>query len=456
MLTPWELDCALVQPLQDMMFIGMKVDEEERTLLSEMEHDRWNDLQAKLEGMVGRDFNVQSNPQMKELLYEEFKLPQRKNKGAVTCDETAIRSLMGWTTEKVRSMKSKRGIDTWTEVLDVLKLILSIREVRKTVSSFLDVLLDDDNRARSTWRIAGTKSFRFACTKNSWNTGLNLQTVPEKLRSIFIADDGMEMAQFDLNRGESWIYSHLAEDPLMMQVHQDGGDFHIMTACAISEAFGQPVKMSEWEAFKAEDSHRAYRLRYLGKKFNHAAAYRMQAATATDTVNAEADDTGITISLRQAKLALQLWLGRYPFIRSWWAFIDNALVTYPHQLVTPYGRVRTFYDIRPDTGGRLNGHVLKDATSWVPQSASADYMNQGLVRVYEEILKPGRWGTQLLNQLHDSIVIQYRQEYRDQVLPRVVDLLTQTIVVNGYDITIPIEAEYGPNWGSLEEWNVCA
>jgi hypothetical protein len=58
----------------------------------------------------------------------------------------------------------------------------------------------------------------------------------------------------------------------------------------------------------------------------------------------------------------------------------------------------------------------------------------------------------LLHQNHDSILIQYDEGARDKVLPAVIDLLESTVVVNGHEITIPVEAMYGHSWGTMTEW----
>ena len=449
---PLEFDMALLPSVLYMMDRGILLDQEERESFTGIYRERWGELQERLDTLAGREINVQSNPQMKALLYEEFGLPVRKKDKRVTCDEDAIRSLMGWVTDKITQMKSARGEEKWKGVLEILRLVLSVREVRKLLSTYLEIEYDDDGRARWTLRIAGAESFRFACSKTAWGTGTNGQTIPRALRSMFIADPGYEMAEFDLNRGESWVYAHLADDPLMMRIHQEQGDFHIVTACAISEAFGVPIREDEWDAFAAATPERAYRLRYLGKKTNHASAYRMGPERFVQVVNAEADDTGITISLRQAKKAQKLWLGRYPFIRAWWGKIDEALTHHPHQLTTPYGRVRTFYDVRYP----LNSHTQKEATSWVPQSTSVDYMNGGMLKVFNEIVKPGKWGTELLHQNHDSILVQYKKENRDLVLPAVAKRLLSTVEINGYEVTIPVEASYGPSWGQQTKYPLAA
>ncbi len=74
---------------------------------------------------------------------------------------------------------------------------------------------------------------------------------------MFVADPGYEIAEWDLNRGELWVYADLANEPEMMRIHQQGEDFHVITACAISTAFGPELKYGDWPLLPAANADRA-------------------------------------------------------------------------------------------------------------------------------------------------------------------------------------------------------
>lgn len=439
---------ALQEPVWYMMNAGIRIDVERKNQFSAEYTNRWLSEQQKLNSVVGIELNVNSNPQVSSWLYKELRLPPRRTrdpktgKSKLTTDEAALRSLIAICEEKMRQMKTNRAKARWLRGYLSIMLILKIRAIRKRLSSYINAQIDNDSHMRTTISVGGTETGRFSHSKTLWGTGCNLATIPKELRSMFIADRGKELAEFDLNRGESWVYAHLSEDPEMMRIHIEGGDFHSETASAISMSLGEYLTVEEiHEGDKAGDP-RMFKIRFLGKKTNHASAYRQGPYKGAESVNKEADDTGITMTVGQFKKALVAWKHKYIRMKSWWDEIERQLDK-DRTLTTPYGRIRTFYE-------RWGDELFKEATAYVPQSTSVDYLNVGMLNVYDNIVKPGTWGLQLLHQNHDSILVQYDEGFRDEVIPAVVDHIQHTVEINGYNIIIPVEASYGYSWGELK------
>jgi DNA polymerase I-like protein with 3'-5' exonuclease and polymerase domains len=435
---------ALLDPVWYMMERGFKIDLDLKTQLSGEAHELWDSLQMQLNSVAGQAINVNSPKQMKIYLYEILGLPKRYERKKVTTNETALRNLLALAESKHKTSKTDAAKHKWLRAYLSVMLILKIRGIRKQISSYLDIPLDSDGRMRCTLSVGGTESFRFSSSKTLWDTGCNVQTIPRKLRKMFLADEGYEIAEWDLNRGESWVYAHLSDEPEMIRIHQAGEDFHAITACAISTAFGPPLRYADWPMFAAANENRAYRLRFLGKKTNHASAYQMGPGRFQSEVNKEADETGITITAAQAKQAMALWKIKYKYIEKWWRSIENSL-NVDRTLISPYGRKFTFYD-------QWGKELFKSATAIIPQSTSVDYMNGGMLRVYNELVVPNRFGFELLHQNHDSIVAQYPIKHRREVHEVVPELLKSEVVINGYTISIPVEGGYGPSWGQLTEY----
>lgn len=450
---PYEFDLALLDPVFYMMRTGIRIDEEKRREFSGQYKNQWVELQIKLNGVVGHELNVNSWKQVGKWLYVELGLPPRKKKGRYKTDEDTLRGLLAICDEKMATLKTEGAKMRWMRGYLGIWHILKIRALRKRISSYIDIEIDDDGRMRCTITVGGTEIGRFTSSKTAWGTGCNMQTIPRELRGMFIADDGYEMCEFDLNRGESWVYAHLSNDPLMLDIHNNGWDFHVITACAIAGAFGEKISKQirtteEWNEYWGDDVQKAYKLRYLGKKANHAFSYRMGAFRAAETVNKEADDTGITVTVGQAKKMRQLWLSQYIGIPAWWASIENELRE-ARTLTTPYGRKRTFF-------ARWGDELFKEATASVPEYTSVDYLNLGMLDVFNKLVVPKKYGLQLLHQNHDSILVQYREGERNRVIPDVIELMTRSVKINGHDVTIPIEAEYGRSWGELTTWREAA
>jgi DNA polymerase I-like protein with 3'-5' exonuclease and polymerase domains len=460
--TPAEFDHLMLEPVHWMMRKGIKIDPEEESRLRETAIKEWAQQQHILDRVVGmkegEHLNVESKKLIPYLLYDHLKLPKRTKKGKVRADEAALRDLMAYCRSKFESLKSESAKVPYMTGYMVCRQIINIRRRRKQLSSFLGVhvkhgsihsgsqLKDPDGRVRSTVSVGGTKTGRFSHSKTLWDTGLNLATVPMSLRSMFVPDEGFELAEFDLNRGESWIYAHLSEDPELLRIHTEGLDFHAETAAAISVAFDPQPRTVEW-IIENKDGE-AFRLRYLGKRVNHASAYRMRAFKGAEVVNKEADETGVTVTVAEFNKAHEIWLRKYWGVPGkWWPEIEKTLEK-TRTLVTPFGRKMVFHD-------RWGEKLFRDATAYVPQSTAVDYINRGFLEVHYEFVKTGAWGLSVLAQTHDSILVQYRSECRDEAIPSIAETLGKLeLTIKGRTFKIPIEASFGPNWRDLEAYRL--
>lgn len=448
--TPFEFDMALQEPVFYMMQTGIRVDRERKAVLEAEYRSRWGVEQNRLNNVVGYELNANSPKQVIKCLYKDIGLPPRRRRGKYTTEENVLRSLLSYCENKVVELKTDRGRRKWLTGYLAIMGILKVRSVRKRISSYLSDVdskgkpapkVDPDGRMRTTLSVGGTETGRFSSSKTLWGTGCNLQTIPPELRHMFVASEGMELAEIDLNRGESWVYSHLSEDPEMMRIHLEGGDFHAETASAISDVFGERRSV-EWIVEHKHDEAR--KLRYVGKKVNHASAYREGPLTGAESVNLEADDTGITVTVGQFKKALHRWRRKYIGIEGWWSEIERQL-SVDRKLITPFGRIRVFFS-------QWGDDLFKEATAYVPQSTSVDYLNRGLLAVWFKLVKPGFHGLRLLHQNHDSILVEYEADKRDIVLPAIMELLWYEMEIKGHRFVIPVESTFGRNWGELVEW----
>lgn len=462
---PFEMDMLMLEPVHKMMQEGILIDSAARAKLIADDINEWTNLQSTLDKIVGKKVNVEGKKTIPTLLYDEIGLPKKTKedratgKVKVVADEEAIRQLMAECNEKANTLKLPGAQSKWMTGYVVCYHILKIRGIRKRLSSFLGVSIkkgafagftdftDADGKIRGTISVGGTETARFSHSKTLWDTGINLATVPRKLRSMFIADDGYELAEFDLNRGESWVYAHLSEDPELIRIHRDGLDFHAETASAISGVISDKFLSVDYIIEHKEGD--CYKIRYVGKKTNHATAYHMGPYLCAESINAEAEDTGITITMSQAKKAQEVWHNKYFMVKSnWWTEIEREIKD-KRLLRTPYGRVHQFH-------GPLGDELYKSATAYVPQSTSVDYLNRGFLRVYHLFQKPDKFGLRVLAQTHDSILVKYRIECRDEVIPLVAKELLSELTIKKRTFTIPVEAACGQSWGTTKKFKLAS
>lgn len=456
---PFTFDMALSDPIFRMVHRGIKISKERQQELFDKYIGQWKQAQLDLALISGKNINVNSPPQVRQWLFKDLGLPPRYHKKKVSTREDKLRAVLAECLEKDRTLSSYAARERWIVGALSIIIILRIRNYRKRLSSYIGLnksdlslsnhLVDSDGRMRQQLRIGGTETGRFSSSKTPWGTGCNMQTIPRELRSMFVADEGKVLCEFDLNRGESWVYAHLAQDPEMMRVHQEGGDFHSETAAVISTVFGEGMSaehIAKHKNLPKDDPKSTYKLRYLGKKINHASAYRMGEFRQAEVINEESEETGIAVTVPQARQAQRLWRQQYFMMPDWWRRIERKLAQ-DRTLVTPYGRKRKFY-------GALQDSTFKEATGYVPQSTSVDYLNLGLLDVWEDLDRPGAYGIELLHQNHDSLLISVDEDRLDEAIPEILSCLSsgRTLVVAGHDISIPVEASFGPSWGEQTEW----
>lgn len=183
-------EMALIFAGQSMSRNGMLCDMERRGLFEKALYLRWNKLQAIMELCAGRPVNVRS-PKLKDLLYGEFGLPPRRNRGGgVTTDEDAIVGLITHCTDHISKLKTESARSEWKKKLLVLKSILEIRGLRQLISNYIKSGVSHDNRIRSIYKFAATETGRAACEGYVDGTGNNAQTFPRGI--VDVPDDLQE------------------------------------------------------------------------------------------------------------------------------------------------------------------------------------------------------------------------------------------------------------------------
>lgn len=254
---------------------------------------------------------------------------------------------------------------------------------------------------------------------------------------MFIAPPGYVLISWDLKQAESWVSAYFANELTMKEELRDG-DIHALTASAI---FREPKEIVKHDKKK----------RYIGKQSNHMLTYRASARRYVQAVNKESDGL-VTLSNKEGTEHTQIWHGLYHF-EQWWSEIESDLASNNRTLVTPYGRVRTFF-------AAWGLELFKQATAHLPQSTVADHTNGaiqpelsikgGLSEVYKVYVKTG--ALRIINQGHDSITGETPVHLMNEIAAGVRALMERPLVIKGEQFTIPVEVEAGERWGELEEW----
>jgi len=353
---------------------GILVDQDQRELLTVKYEIRWEECQRELDALVDvpdYSVNVNSSPQMKKLFTERWKLPLRKK-----YDEESLYALSANYAKRHPSIER------------VIALILEIRQIRKTLGTYLKARPDYDGRMRTSYRIVGTETGRTSTSilkrpVRREKIGLAFQTMTKHgdvgadIRSMLIPDEGYVFLECDQSQAEARVVALLANDfELLAKFGRI--DIHCETAvlCLGLEPFG------EWyeELVRRKKAGLDPPERFIGKTFRHAGNYDMGKRRAMLSVNTDAKKYGIqdvNISEYRASQFLERFHNANPKIKRVFHAEVQRLLRTSRRLVNPFGRVRDFFG----KGDNLD----KEGYAFIPQSTVGDQTKLAMIRTREEI-----------------------------------------------------------------------
>lgn len=156
----------LAPALVDIMNRGVKVDlTKKQQLLDELSLLLVH-IESTINTILGETINLKSSHQVKRLFTDLLQVNpviDRKSKTASFGSEAMLVYL-----------------ENYPLYRPLITLILEYRSVGIFVRTFLSAKVDDDNRMRTSYNLAGTRTYRLASRKNAFGAGMNLQNVPAK------------------------------------------------------------------------------------------------------------------------------------------------------------------------------------------------------------------------------------------------------------------------------------
>lgn len=256
----------------------------------------------------------------------------------------------------------------------------------------------------------------------------------------------------DLSQAETWVVAYLAHEDNMKYALQHS-DIHSQTACVISDI---PVTPENVLAMKKNKPQR-----YLGKQGNHANSYGQTPPQFVRTVNKQSDKPPyITVNLRQSEQYHRAWHSYYK-IKGWWSKVQEQLndrTKYgPRVLITPYDRVRMFFE-------RWGPELFKAAYAHLPQSTVADHAYGKIQKCNPvpggilEICKfNNSHGFKTVHTAHDSVMCEIPLNLVSELAPQYYNMFHRPLVVEEKMFYIPVDCDIGTRWGpEMEEYKIAA
>lgn len=426
---------SLYEPVLFMMINGVGIDRQERVRQKEELIESMNEIQSWINFVLDEEFNVDSTPQMRSLFYDQIGLPiiRHRKTGNPTLDKDALPKIA-----KKHPLLSP-----------LVDRILVLRSASTFNSNFLQAILDSDGRMRCQYHIGGTETGRFSSTKNAFGRGANLENIPRprdqtdetpilefpNVRSLFVPDPGMVIADFDLDRADAHCVAWAAGADALKEMFAKGTDVHLANAFVIGGEQLPPIEELHPDHPKYKEHLKPHKLkRQFAKNLVHGTNYGGKERAVHEAVSSVYGLEGITI--HQVREAQDYWFATHPEIAQWHKDIEIELMT-RRRITTPFGRTRFYLD-------RIDPSVVNQALAYLGQSPVADVINKGLRKVYENL----PWCQNLL-QNHDSIVFQFP---KDNVEERCEDIRHQLQIPIPYDdpLVIPVGWKLSESsWGDV-------
>lgn len=423
--TYWFLQ-KMLGPMMTIMRRGIKVDEAKRKVEAEAVIKKMQDCQHRLDFLAtavwGKGLNPASPKQMVSFYLDWLCIPEadlmdsKKGEAKITTDTPKLNTLVN------KHMRAQT----------ISKLVIKIREYKK----LYDLLTTElrDGRFLSSYNLAGTETLRLSASEHPFWCGGNAQNVDREQRNFFIADDDFTFVQVDQSGAEAKGVAYLSGDENYIKA-VNSEDVHTYVAHL---SFGIPndKKYAESTKHPSGDSYRQ-----VTKKTTHGTNYYATPYTIAKNAN---------ITTEEAEHFQLKYFKTFKGIAAWHKWHQQQLKEKGY-IINPFGFKRRFW------GRPWDDATLREAIANGPQSMIGMITNIGLYRLW--LKYEGKGDVQLLANGHDASIFQVRTALMTQLMPQILDELTLTIPVEDIndvvrDMTIPMEATYGPSWGKKEmkEW----
>ena len=400
-----EMENPLVRVLAKMEHFGIGVDRLALTAIRDRLTEETVSLTKSLHQIAGREFNVNSPTQLREILYTEHGLtPGKKTKTGFSTDAATLEKLH----------------DAWPEFIGPL---LRFREVEKLRSTYGEGLLSEvaaDDRIHATFNQTVARTGRLSSDQP------NLHNIPVRtdegrvFRTAFTAGAGCSLLVADYNQIELRCIAHLAADPGLISAFAAGEDIHQATA---SRVFGvKPSDVSHEQRSKA-------------KMVSYGLAYGMEAYGLSQR---------LAIGVDEAATILNSYFAAFPNVKK---YMDDTIhaARQSGYTETLFGRRRQIPELLSDNF-RVRQAGERQAMNAAIQGLAADIFKIALVRLDAEIEKR-QLKSRIVLQVHDEVIVEAPDDEKVEVEKLVIETMR-----NAADLSVPFEvnAAWGHTWADAK------
>jgi DNA polymerase-1 len=359
-------------------------------------------VEREIYAEAGEEFNINSNPKLRQILFEKLELPVLK--------------------------RTPTGPSTDASVLQELAegghalpaLLMEYRELAKLENTYLDALPALVHPV--TKRLHTSFNQTVATTGRLSSSDPNLQNIPIRrelgrdIRRGFVPRQRWMLLAADYSQIELRLLAHLSGDPAFVEAFRAGGDIHRQTASIIFEV---PVEEVTPE------------MRGRAKTINFATIYGQ---------GAHALSRQLRIDYAEARRFISEYFQRFKGIRG---YLDSMIgFAREHGYVqTIFGRRRYIPELR-DRNFNVRAFGERTATNSPIQGSAADLIKIAMIRIHQALRREQMQSAMLL-QVHDELVFEGPDDELDFLRALVIHEME-----NAAELSVPlvVDVGVGKNW----------
>jgi DNA polymerase-1 len=391
-----DVEMPLISVLADMEWNGIAIDDARFATLKERFQREREQVQLEIYKEAGEEFNISSNVQLREILFNRLKLPiLKKTPTGPSTDASVLQELA----EEGHKLPS---------------LLMEYRELAKLESTYLDTLPRQvnprDNRLHTSFNQTVASTGRLS------SSDPNLQNIPIRrelgrdIRRGFIPRAGWKLVAADYSQIELRLLAHLSHDRNFVDAFNAGGDIHRQTAAIIFDVSLESVTPE---------------MRGRAKTINFATIYGQ---------GPHALSRQLGIAHAEARDFIVKYFERFEGVKR---YLDSMI-----EFAREHGYVQTIFNRRRyipelrEHNFNMRAFGERTAANSPIQGSAADLIKIAMIRIGEAFRERG-FASKMLLQVHDELVfdvapdeladvrkvVTYQMEHAAQLsVPLVVDV----------------------------------
>jgi DNA polymerase-1 len=411
-----ELEVPLIEVLAELEYNGIRLDIPMLRRIGEDMARQLQEIEQEIYRLAGREFNIASPKQLRQVLFDELKLPAQRKTGI-----TGEASTDQETLEKLAALGH-----------ELPRKILEHRQIAKLKGTYVDALPAMVNPA--TGRVHASFNQTVAATGRLSSSDPNLQNVPvrreqgRQIRQAFLPQDGWTLLTADYSQIELRLLAHFCGDEELRRAFAEDRDVHASVAAQI---FGVAEKDVTSE------------MRRMAKTVNFGVIYGISPVGLAQRLGMKREE---------AAKFIDAYFARYPKVQRYQArLLEECRRT--GYVSTVLGRRREFDrgNVRRDSTYQQRNQTEREAINMEIQGSAADLIKLAMLAISRRLRREGRRARMLL-QIHDELVFEVPPDEfaavaalvrEEMTAPRERELKLQ--------VPLKVDLAAGPNWLDVEE-----